>query len=913
MPTYRHTITFLFPKIKKSLSLATITAMLRSLFPARKSTIHYILKRTISRDPEKYFSIYTRRRPDDGYSIGNPTVGGKRPRQDTSSSLLSSSSRLASFSSASNSNDNNNNNNNNNTTVDSKWKDLTSRLLQEQPVGSFSALTWHEAQETLKYWIGLEHNVERCWTLLDRFVLEQKQKRNEESSTNIQTPIFSIDVSNGIVNLWRKQFKQPATTNGEDDNSSTNLLLPSQVATQLLDYQEYELLRFDAFTYSMILDAASHYTKDPKEGVLFADHYLKEWIQHYQDGVTYIAPDVVAVGSVIHAWAESGLPQAPQRAEEWMTRSLPDLGLEPNTLLYTSVISAWFKAGNPHKAQECLHNMLQQHNLVPDTATWNTLLLGWSQNQKDPQAAERAESILNKMRLLYDSGAVEESPDVFSYSIVLDAWAKKAWTDPKAAQRAQSLLEQMKDSGDVQPNTVSYNTVITAHSRAGNPQQAEALLQEMMEDNARGNGNIQPDVQSFSSVLSGWSRVGTVQAAERAESLLRNVMPKVGIVPNVQTYGSCINCWAKASTPNDHHPVQRAQALYQEMNEEHAIAPDVMTYAALMNAWGRHGQASKAQGILEDLLREYQHNSSLKPNVHCFTTVLKAWSHSKDPQAPEQAEALLKRMADYHVQPNVVSYSTVLDAWAKSSHSQAPDRAQAILNHMRSSPHLHPNIISYTTVMKAYAKQGRAEEAEALLQEMFQDTNLPNPDLYSFSTVLYAWSKCQLPNAAQHAERLLVRMQELYAENLIAHPPNVVCYSNVLACWAHSGVHGAAQRALDILRRMQQLQPGVSPNRVSYNTVMNAWANEARRNDEAVHQVQALLEELEKLSQTDPQLKPDRWTYGAVWKALAASHLPDKVTRGNEVLRQMNQQGLEPTQTMMKQMNRWQKTGDHKR
>jgi hypothetical protein len=94
---------------------------------------------------------------------------------------------------------------------------------------------------------------------------------------------------------------------------------------------------------------------------------------------------------------------------------------------------------------------------------------------------------------------------------------------------------------------------------------------------------------------------------------------------------------------------------------------------------------------------------------------------------------------------------------------------------------------------------------------------------------------------------------------------------------------------------------------------MNAWANESRRNEEAVHQVQALLEELEKLSQTDRQLKPDRWTYGAVWKALAASHLPDKVMRGNEVLRQMNQQGLEPTQSMMKQMKRWQKTGDHKR
>ena len=801
----------------------------------------------------------------------------------------------------------------------STWESMTDRLVTQVPVGTFRPATWHEAEETIKFWLKEEENVEQCWKLLDRLALEETSKPE-------RNPVLATELVNAIVNLWRKQFKSALDKNkiGEtsvaDITATMNSLgLPSKVADKLLSIEAHQtannpnnsLIRLDAKTHAMILDAASHYTQDPEEGVYFADSYLKSWLEdYYQTGKSLIAPDVVAVGSVIHAWVASGLPDAAQRAEDWMEQLKDEtVDIEPNAFLYTSMISAWARVGNPYRAQEWLLRMQNdKNNLAPDLTTWNALLKAWRQNGKDPRAAEHAESILWKMRQLFDAGDLEEGPNVVSYSIVLDAWAKKAkLEDPKgAAARAQSLLDQMTESenASVHPNTISYNTVISAHARAGNVREAEALLEEMMVKSSENDRRVEPNVQTFATVLSAFSRVGTIQAAERAESLLRN-MPQMDLQPNIQCYSNVITCWKNVTTPKYKEAAHHAQVLFQEAKEHKHIEPDIVAYTSMMNVWGHCGEPSKAETLLETLLQKYERsnqNPRFKPNVQTFTTVLSAWSHSRDPDAPERAEALLQRMTPFGIQPNEVSYSTLLDAWAKSNHPHAADKAQAILDHMRTSPYIKPNVISYTTVVKAYAKQGRAEEAEALLEDMLTQEGAPKPDVYTFSSVLHAWSKSQCPRAAERAEAILVQLHNLYSRKVIDRPPNVFCYSNVLACWAKSQKPGSAQRAQHILETMKR--HNVSPNLVSYNTVMNAWANESYSNANAVHQIDSLLKELDQLSSKDRKLKPDEFTYRAIWKALNTSHLFDKLKRLNQLLESMAKNGVEPTRNMIQQLRR---------
>jgi len=769
--------------------------------------------------------------------------------------------------------------------VHSKWLAITNRLCETQQ-GRFEDGTWHEAEEILKYWTTQREDVKQCWKVLDRMGIEKDPPNR-----------LTIDLTNTIIDVWREQFKKAVDAN--DEFNAEKLWLPSQVAERLSEWQDTNLLYVNGWARAMILDAASNYSQNSKEGVWFADSYLKRWIEDYENGRTDVVPDVVAIGSVIHAWAESDLPDATTRAEEWMTKT------EPNAILYTNIISMWAKRGKSLKAQAWLERMEDQ-GLEPDLFAWNTLLKAWSRDRQDPSSAEKAETILWKMRQLHENGALESPPDIISYSSVLDAWAKKALNDPKASDRAQSLFEQMKN--EVPPNTISYNIVITAHARAGNAHLAEALLQEMIEDASKGNTDVEPNVKCFSSVLAGWSHVGTIEAAERAESLLRT-MPKLGIRPNVQSYSACISCWANASTPTTEEPAHRAEALFKEMKESGDIDPDIVAYTTLMKVWANHGKPLRAQDLLEELFARSQSNSELKPNVQTFSTVMSAWSHSQFQDAPERTEFLLKRMAEYGVEPNVVSYSTVLDAWAKSNKPQAPDRAHAILNHMQSLDHARPNHISYTTVVKAYAKHLRAEEAESLVLQMLSDEQAPKPDLYTFSSLLNAWSKVNAPHAAERVERILAGMYDLYDRKVIDRPPNLVCYCNVLSCLARSKSPGTTERAQQIFDAMKKRPKSdkLSPNKVAYNTVMYAWANEKHK--DALHKAESLLEELEDLGLTNRKMKPDERSYQAVWKAVAASDLSQalKLDHATRLMAKMTRQGLEPTRIMRNNLRRWSK------
>jgi len=566
----------------------------------------------------------------------------------------------------------------------------------------------------------------------------------------------------------------------------------------------------------------------------------------------------------------------------------------------------------------------------------------------------------------------------------------------------------------VHPNTITYNTVITAYSRAGYPQRSEELLQEMITTTTTTNNNtqttvpvddttttpgqerkrfdnssgtptttttttIQPDVQSFTSILAGWARVGTIEAAERADELLRIMqLPQINIDPNVDTYGSCIHCWARvaagrrnnlhdsnsnsnhhhhhhhkdssssSSTKNQEKAVQRAEELFHEMRVHRNIQPDVFAYTGVLNAYGRSGRVEKAASFLEACLQEYDttKNPRMKPTAVTFTAILNALSKvaMTIPDAATKAHLLLHRMKDeYGIEPNVFSYSAVLDAYARSKRPDAADKALRLFRDMRGggggddgsaaaagdvdvNVGLEPNAYTCTNVLKALARGGRVEEAEELLTELVHDQRITiKLGPRAFSSVLHGWSKSKRRDAAERAEDLLIRMQNLYRQQKIEGPPNTICYNSVLACWAHSNVPGAAERA-DLLlctidqqqqQQQQQQQDNVSSdrkggtsshyqqdrhhqmvrcNRIMYNTVMNAWANEGN-----IVRVNELYQGLVTKSRVDRTFIPDEWTYRAVWKAIWNSNqirTEEKYQRLQRVLAAMHNSGISPTTNM---------------
>lgn len=165
-------------------------------------------------------------------------------------------------------------------------------------------------------------------------------------------------------------------------------------------------------------------------------------------------------------------------------------------------------------------------------------------------------------------------------------------------------------------------------------------------------------------------------------------------------------------------------------------------------------------------------NEILRPNVECYTTLIKAHSMMRK---PDEAIALISEMRKNGVKPNIRTYNALITSCVRGGklakarqlfsemlvdeirpnavswniiinwHVQqktGPRRLRSALqafSDMKASG-VVPNVITFTTIMKAYAKSGLLNKAEEVFAEMKQ--RLPSKlDTNAYNTLLraYAW------------------------------------------------------------------------------------------------------------------------------------------------------------------------------
>lgn len=163
--------------------------------------------------------------------------------------------------------------------------------------------------------------------------------------------------------------------------------------------------------------------------------------------------------------------------------------------------------------------------------------------------------------------------------------------------------------------------------------------------------------------------------------------------------------------------------------------------------------------------------------------------------------SILLRMQDLasrgsmHVAPNVICFSTVLNAWSKSKDPDSANRAIAVFHRMEEAyengqENARPNSYCYNATMNAIAKSCLADKAEVsyqLLQRMVgahkKDQGAAIPSVTSYSTVLNACAYTEgSPEQKKEAFRIA---RTTFAEFLESDygDPNVVTYVNFLtAC-----------------------------------------------------------------------------------------------------------------------------------
>ena len=149
------------------------------------------------------------------------------------------------------------------------------------------------------------------------------------------------------------------------------------------------------------------------------------------------------------------------------------------------------------------------------------------------------------------------------------------------------------------------------------------------------NVDAKPNVRSFNSVLNAWAKSGTEEAALNAESILE-FMEKLSdagnndVRPDVVAFATVINAWARSQrfgkADRVYNIFKHMQELYEATGNE-AVRPNVVIYNSVMNACaftvGDLAEQNRAVEIAHQMLKELEVGDDGDPDQITYGTFLK--------------------------------------------------------------------------------------------------------------------------------------------------------------------------------------------------------------------------------------------------------------------------------------------------
>uniref|UniRef100_A0A7S0BVY7 Pentacotripeptide-repeat region of PRORP domain-containing protein n=1 Tax=Proboscia inermis TaxID=420281 RepID=A0A7S0BVY7_9STRA len=173
--------------------------------------------------------------------------------------------------------------------------------------------------------------------------------------------------------------------------------------------------------------------------------------------------------------------------------------------------------------------------------------------------------------------------------------------------------------------------------------------------------------------------------------------------------------------PSTERVLKRIKEVYHQTGRKDAdLKPTLSQYASVINTWTKCSRYElKAAPRTEKFLHELEQLSITddfyKPTVEIYTTVIKAYTHSKHAQKPQLALRILQDMETRYketkgegIRPTLRTYHGVMNACAMCTHTgDQKDRTEALriafqlLKVMRASGVHEPNFVTYGTLIKA--------------------------------------------------------------------------------------------------------------------------------------------------------------------------------------------------------------------
>jgi hypothetical protein len=627
--------------------------------------------------------------------------------------------------------------------------------LFDSPIGSFP---WSQLRPLLYYLCETESTIRYAFYLLDRAAKEPDAKTNipHEMVYQVAQQWFygyvaqqkNIDKPrNWYYHASNKASNGNESSNDDNDKHKTKnqrMPTPLNVWKRIINYQRVGV-PLESSTYIKIMEGTTHVKSnifDNPNGPKLAETILDEMMAQSKSKNPLIRPSAYPFTVAMLSWEQAAAYSTSESSREAPRRALALLhklkslyasgwGSEfmPSKNSYRRVMNIFAHRGDGDQVEallEELYAMYLDHyeqghenssSLMPTTPFFSLVLYAWSKS-RDPDAAERAEAILETMLKIEESG---EIPNLKVHSqffnIVMVCWSKQRTLE--STIKVQSIFDRMVEYSEADPTKkpvgASYLVLITTWSRF-DPAKAEEFFWKWKEDHDNKRCEMRVESGLIWTLVSSWCKIKTSIAAERSNRLIQFAIDEPLWHPSTAVFNIVIKQWCQQRTPDG---LEQAEAMLKQMIAYHKAnpgtdtRPNKFTYLPIVRSWVDFGQLERAEELLVDFFSQQQiddHDNSNSSDtagkvsnantdrgknldIQMFNCILRGWlsKASKMPEAAARAEDILLLTKTYGVKPTYASFQYVLDAWWKNkanfsspwNNSERPkaDAVLALLNH----------------------------------------------------------------------------------------------------------------------------------------------------------------------------------------------------------------------------------------
>jgi pentatricopeptide repeat protein len=466
----------------------------------------------------------------------------------------------------------------------------------------------------------------------------------------------------------------------------------------------------------------------------------------------------------VNAWGKSGHEESVKMAES-IFRRMEERGVEPNRIVYNCLMNAYALQSDPHRVSEILDQMEQ---VVPEEilpTDYNVLMAAYARQGN----AIAVENLVKQMVDRYNQGQSKFLPDLVSYNIILDAWAKS--DSENSGSRAEMILDAIEATEGVTPDERSYVTAMMALIRSG--EEGIVSRVEAIWERAKANG-VGHDPYVLVTVLDSYAVGDAGNAADKVDNIFK-LAEEIDLTQHERTV-ICNAALKVFRESQDEGAFASAEQLFEKMLSDGTV--DIVSYSTMIAIYANETPGQSTQRKAEELLEKMK-DSGLSCNTAIMNGLINLWIRQGD---MGKATSLLDEMeqaykeGNHDLAPNVVSYTAIMNGWAKSKGSASSRMTDETFQRMEAmvksgNESAEPNFITYVTLIEGMSKSGQpeaAERAERIVRDMYSKSKNGysdvKPNVQLISAVINCWGKSGSANAGEHAESLLNWMIEIYEE-----------------------------------------------------------------------------------------------------------------------------------------------------